>query len=597
MSQAELSEPPPNVPDMAGTAVIGQVSIDQAGTPLSTVTFVVVDLETTGGSPTTDSVTEIGALKVKGGEVLGQFQTLVNPGASIPAFVTVLTGITDTMVVAAPPLAAVLPQFLEWASGAVLVAHNAPFDVGFLRAGAARLGLDWPGFAVLDTARLARAALGRDEAPDCRLATLARLYCPQTPPTHRALDDARATVAVLHGLFERLGSLGVHTLEEARSFSALVTPAQRRKRTLADGLPQGPGVYLFRDRSGRVLYAGKSRHLATRVRQYFVASDRRTRMREMVGLAQSVDALACETELEAAARELRLIAEHAPPYNRRSRFPERGCYLTLTKEAYPRMSIVRRPPGPGSSWIGPFGSRRTAELAMEAVHEAFPLRRCTRRMGRHGGGRACALAGLGRCPAPCEAAVSVADYGRLATAARDCLQGDAEPVVRASRQRLAQLAQQQRFEEAALVRDRLAGFLRGIIRAEQVRGLVAAQRLLAARPAGGGFELALIESGRLLATAAVRPGESPRERIEALIATAPCPPQPDQACPPGAGAGIEEIELVGRWLATAGTRLVALTGVYASRLRGPSRWSPLLHELAPVALTHLDDQRQLRPAR
>src|SRR5581483_6198249 len=134
----------------------------------------VVDLETTGGSPSTAAITEIGAVKVRGGEVLGEFQTLVNPRTEIPPFIAVLTGITDAMVASAPTLTGALPTFLEWARGAVLVAPNAPFDLGFLRAGCLALGLSWPAYESLDTARLARRVLTRDEAPDCKLSTLAR---------------------------------------------------------------------------------------------------------------------------------------------------------------------------------------------------------------------------------------------------------------------------------------------------------------------------------------------------------------------------------------------------------------------------------------
>jgi len=210
---------------------------------------VIVDLETTGGSPASSAITEIGAVKVRGGEPLGEFQTLVNPGISVPPFIAVLTGITDSMVASAPRLSAVLPTFLDWAAGSVLVAHNAPFDVGFLRAGATSLGLDWPGFDSVDTARLARRVLTRDEAPDCKLSTLSRLFRTDTTPCHRALADARATTEVLHGLLERLGNLGIRTHEELVSFTGLATAAQRRKRYLADGLPVGPGVYISRTRA------------------------------------------------------------------------------------------------------------------------------------------------------------------------------------------------------------------------------------------------------------------------------------------------------------------------------------------------------------
>src|SRR5206468_94566 len=116
------------------------------------ITFVVVDLETTGGAAATDAITEIGAVKVCGGEVLGEFQTLVNPGVAINAFISVLTGITDAMVVEAPSIATALPAFLEFARGSVLVAHNAPFDIGFLKAACDGQLIPWPGFAVVDTA-------------------------------------------------------------------------------------------------------------------------------------------------------------------------------------------------------------------------------------------------------------------------------------------------------------------------------------------------------------------------------------------------------------------------------------------------------------
>ena len=247
------------------------------------MTFVVVDLETTGGSAADCEITEIGAVKVRGGEVLGELQTLVRPGAPIPPFISVLTGITDAMVATAPPIEAVLPAFLEFASGSVLVAHNAPFDIGFLQAAAARCGLQWPAWGVLDTARLARRVLSRDDVPDCRLATLARHFRATTTPDHRALSDARATVDVLHGLIERVGTEGVQSLEELTTYSSRVPAALRRKRHLAEGLPHAPGVYLFEDAHRRVLYVGKSVDLAARVRTYFTASETRTRMAEMVG--------------------------------------------------------------------------------------------------------------------------------------------------------------------------------------------------------------------------------------------------------------------------------------------------------------------------
>src|SRR6188768_2500200 len=336
-----------------------QMSFDELGRPLRDLTFCVVDLETTGGSAEGGSmITEIGAVKVRAGEVLGEFQTLVNPHTTIPPFIAVLTGITNSMVAGSPPIESALPAFLEFAQGCVIVAHNAPFDVGFLKHFAVQQGRPWPGFEVLDTARLARRVITRDDAPNCKLSSLAIAFGSATTPNHRALSDARATVDVLHGLMERLGGLGVHTLEELQTFTSRVSPAQRRKRHLAEGLPHAPGVYLFRDERERVLYVGTSRDLRTRVRSYFTSSETRTRMAEMVGIAERVDPIVCATPLEAEVRELRLIAEHKPRYNRRSRFPERQPWVKLTVEPFPRLSIVSDVRDDDATYLGPFSGRR-----------------------------------------------------------------------------------------------------------------------------------------------------------------------------------------------------------------------------------------------
>ncbi|GMA19412.1 DNA polymerase III subunit epsilon [Arsenicicoccus piscis] len=465
-----------------------QASFEDLGPTLAEVTFVVVDLETTGGSPSDCDITEIGAVKVRGGEVLGEFQTLVRPTTPIPAFITVLTGITNQMVVDAPRIAAALPAFLEFARGSVLVAHNARFDVGFLKAAAAGLGIAWPGFAVVDTVHLARQLVTRDESPNHKLASLARVFGATTQPDHRALHDARATVDVLHGLLARVGNLGVHTLDELTAYTSRVTTTQRRKRHLADGLPAGPGVYLFKDGQGRVLYVGTSRNVRTRVRQYFTASEQRTRMSQMVGLAESVTVVECTTVLEAEVRELRLIAEHQPRFNRRSRFPARVQWVKLTVEPYPRLSIVREVRPDGAAYAGPFTSKAAAVDAVAALHEAVPLRQCTGRLPVRPTGTACVLAELGRCLAPCTGAVTPEAYAAIADQALGMLAGDCTTVVGGLRERMRVLAADARYEDAAQVRDRLLALVRGAARAQRHTPLAETRELVAARRAvlGGG---------------------------------------------------------------------------------------------------------------
>ena len=167
---------------------------------LAQLTLVVVDVETTGWLHEQAEMTEIGAVRLTGGQLTGEFSSLVRPAGPIPAEITALTGITDQMVSQAPPAAAALRAFLAFAGDCVLVAHNAPFDLGFLTAAATAGGISWPPVAVLDTAVLARLLLGPDDVPDCRLATLAAYFAAATQPCHRALADAKATADVLAGL-------------------------------------------------------------------------------------------------------------------------------------------------------------------------------------------------------------------------------------------------------------------------------------------------------------------------------------------------------------------------------------------------------------
>jgi DNA polymerase-3 subunit epsilon len=190
---------------------------------LAELEFAVVDLETTGWSPNVAAITEIAAVRVRGGRRLGEFASLVNPGVPIPPGIEDLTRISDWMLAAAPRVAQVLPGLLAFAEGCVLVAHNAPFDIGFLVAACGACGLAWPGFTVLDTVMLARYVMDPDEVPDCKLGTLAGFFRAGTTPSHRALADARATADVLGWLIRRLDHRGVRTLGQLRCWPDVVT--------------------------------------------------------------------------------------------------------------------------------------------------------------------------------------------------------------------------------------------------------------------------------------------------------------------------------------------------------------------------------------
>jgi DNA polymerase III subunit epsilon len=555
-----------SLPDLDGAAEIS----------LRETTFVIVDLETTGGrmrgsdGKPADAITEIGAVKVRGGEVLGEFATLVDPQRSIPPQIVQLTGITTAMVCDAPRIAAVLPMFLEFAHGAVLVAHNAHFDMGFLRAAADQCGIRWTRPQTLCTVQLARRVLSREEAPSVRLAALAKLFAVASEPTHRALDDARATVEVLHALIERVGNQGIHSYAELRSYLPNVPPAQRRKRVLADGLPRRPGVYLFHGPADEVLYVGTAINLRRRVSQYFNGSDQRTRMKEMVALATRVEHVECAHALEAGVRELRLLSAHAPPYNRRSRFPQRWWWLVLSDEAFPRFSAVRTPRNDRA--VGPFRSRADAVDTADLLARFTGVRTCTKRLARAAlHGPACPQLEVSPCPAARD--VTAVQYGATADGATALIDGLDNAALAAAARRIAELAGRQRYESAARLRDHTVATVEVLWRGQRLRALAALPELVAAAPDGeGGWQLAVVRHGQLAAAGTARRGVPPMPVVEAIEAGAQVIlPQPA----PLGGALVEETALIARWLSAPGVRIVRTSDEqgWCSPLRSAGPWA------------------------
>lgn len=570
---------------MATTAV--QSTFDDLGTSLQEATFVVFDLETTGGSAQRNKITEIGAVKVRGGEVIGEFQSLIDPGVSIPPSIVLLTGITDAMVTTAPRIGEVLPAFTEFIRGAILVAHNAPFDMRFLKQALAENGYPPPRAQVVDTVRMARRLVTRDEVPNHKLATLARYFSVPVTPNHRALEDARATVSVFHALLDRCGSLGVTHVDDLRHVVAPVPAARRQKAHLARGLPQSPGVYLFKDSTGRVLYVGKSKNIYRRVKSYFTAAENRKRINEMVHIASEVTPIPCATDLEAEVRELRLITELQPPYNRRSRRVEKAPWVRVTEEPFPRLSIVREVlvntenDEAAAVHIGPFSSRKQAEMAVEGLHEAFSIRQCGGRLPRspRPNASACTLLDLGKCHAPCIGRQSFAEYQELISTVRQALTEDPGPIVHQLQERMQQFASQQRYEEATDMRNRLGAVLNGTHRAQRLAPLAQTAEILAAqRHPAGGWEIILVRYGKLAGSTRTGRGVDPRPAAAALQETASVfMPRP---APAPAGTA-QEAEMILKWLEAEGTRLISIDGSWHSPRCGAGRYRDLAAALRP----------------
>ena len=410
---------------------------------------------------------------------LGRFETLVNPGVPIPPFITVLTGITEAMVLPAPRIEEVMPALLEFIGGAVIVGHNIRFDLSFLDA--AMVARDRPRLANrhVDTLAIAR-RLVRDEIPNLRLSTLARHFRVPTEPIHRAFADAQATAEVLHALLERAASFGVLGLDDLLALPSMRAHPSAAKLALTARLPRAPGVYLFRDRGGRVLYVGKASNLRARVRSYFSTDDRR-KVPQLLRETTSIDHLVCRGPLEAAVREIRLIQAFQPRFNRQAKVWRKYAYVKLTNERFPRLAVTRVARDDGSTYLGPLPSTAVAHLVREAIESAVPLRRCPRRLSQRfepDDGAPCVPAQLGVATCPCRGQIDDDGYAAIAQRVRAGLESEPTILLEPLETRMANLCTAERFEEAAATRDRLAALSRAIARKRMVEQLRAARLLV-----------------------------------------------------------------------------------------------------------------------
>jgi DNA polymerase-3 subunit epsilon len=530
-----------------------QASFIDLGTPLHDVTFVILDLETTGATPVDCEITEIGAVKYVGGELVGTFQTLVNPDAIIPPMITVLTGITQAMVIEAPRIAEVLPTLFEFIGDAVIVGHNVRFDMSFLDTAAQRLGYGRFPNRRADTLALAR-RLVQSEVRNLRLSSLAAHFRSPVTPNHRALEDARATAHVFFELLDRAGTVGATHLEDLLRLPTAKGKPHYDKIALTEGLPRRPGVYLFKDVDGEVIYVGKAKNLRTRVRSYFYGDTRRT-VTTMMRVLTSIEHVVCSTELEAEITELRLIHGHRPRYNRRSRPPKSSHWVRLTDEAYPRLSLVRSIKTDALAHLGPFRSRRTASLVMHALWDATLIRRCLTKGGKRSA--ACRFAELGVAVCPCDGSLTEKQYHAIAV--EPLLTGlDSRPALLLDplAARIAKVASDQRFEEAAEMRDRHRALQRALADRQQWRTLEDAGVVWAERSDGEG---ALIDHGRFVA--AWEPGGAPPllPAVKGL----------DPTDTPGSVALAQEARLAWKWLDDPGVRIVDSSYPLAHAIRRP----------------------------
>lgn len=334
-----------------------------------------VDLETTGASPQSARITEVGIVLVETGpegERVSEWASLVNPGCRIPPDIQWLTGISDAMVRDAPAFAELAPAIAEQLAGAIFVAHNARFDYGFLRTEFSRAGIDFHA-RTLCTVRLSR-HLYPDRGAHS-LAAIIERFGIATDARHRALADARATLAFVRKLYERLPRA---TVEDAVRLLLKhpSTPPQLPAGAI-DALPHAPGVYLMFGANEAPIYIGKSVDLRARVAAHFADDHRRASEQHLAQEVQRIEWEETAGETGALLREAQLIKTRLPAHNRRLRRNADGYFIAIDATGRPQFRAAHEvAPQDLAEHHGPFASRAVARsmLAKLAREEQLCLR-------------------------------------------------------------------------------------------------------------------------------------------------------------------------------------------------------------------------------
>ncbi|HEY0755425.1 MAG TPA: exonuclease domain-containing protein [Ktedonobacteraceae bacterium] len=577
---------------------------------LDEIEFVIVDTETTGLRPGSHRVIEVAGVRVRGGEVLDSFQSLLNPGVRVPTFIAQFTGITQEMLATAPASHEALPGFLSFIEGALVVGHNVGFDIGFLNYEAQLLGQSFP-IDGLDTIPLARRFL-----PTLRrfkLDNVADHLRITTSQRHRALGDARVTAAVFLKLLELAGKQGITTLGQLRrrlqlpvTWSGDITQAMTSKQLellRSDGkvasttvttrptgalflnpawrrdFPALPGVYLMKDVNSQVIYVGKAKSLKDRLASYYNQPLGYTH--NMDGLLQNVKEIETRvlgSELEALLVESQLIKQLQPAYNVQLRNYELYPFIKVdTQHPFPRIYATREVAADGARYFGPFRSKRLVDLTIELVQKVFPVRTCTRGLPPQSKPSApCLRLHLNRCSAPCRGDADQDAYRQVIEEICAFLGGESEDLLERLRRQMLAASQELNFERAAWLRDVIHSVDEVLIGQKLITGAIEANNLLIVYPSARELsnELFLIRHGRLVEQRCVEHAPAPTQQaVGELLRRAVELGEPPSIV---GQAEVDQINIISRWI---------------HHHSGDRAFFPVQHALSDPGAAHLLIQR------
>jgi DNA polymerase-3 subunit epsilon len=550
---------------------------------LSEVEYVVLDTETTGLRPGPDRVIEIAGIRLRGSEIINSFQTLINPNRRLPPFIVSFTGISQDMVAHAPLAQEIVPDFLRFIEGAVLVGHNIGFDIGFLTYEAQLLGQPFP-IDGLDTIMLARRFL--PGLKRFKLDLVAQHLKIPAANRHRAMGDTKVTAAIFLKLLEYAQQQGILTLGHLQrrlqlpvTWSGDISDAMLTKQVdqwRADGkqgkkipdtprpngslllnpawkrdFPTKPGVYLMHDANGQVIYVGKAKSLKNRLASYYSHPLGYTRkMDELLQNVHEIETRVLGSELEALLVESQLIKQLQPAYNVQLRNYELYPFIKIdVQHPFPRVYATREVAADGARYFGPFRSRRMVDLTIELIQKVFPIRTCTRSLPPLAKpSDPCLRLHLDRCPGPCRGGVDADDYASVIAEVCAFLGGEREDLLDRLRRQMLEASQQMNYERAAWLRDTIRSADEVLIGQKLITGAVEANNLIIVYPSArdNHNELFLIRHGRLVEQHCVpHDAELMRSAVQEIIKAATTLGEPPSIV---GKAEVDQINIISRWI-------------------------------------------------
>jgi DNA polymerase III subunit epsilon len=425
-----------------------------SGIPLQEAEFCVVDTETTGLSARSNYIIEIGMVRVSKLKIVETYHSLINPGKPIPYFITNLTGITDDDVYNAPFFEDIADDILEFMGEKVLTAHNLSFDKGFLRYEFLRAE------KILNTnSELCTVKLARKLYPFLKSKSLSSVCSHlhlKNNGTHRALSDADVTArALLKMIKEAKKQHKIETLDQLVALQAdtrkVYKPLKTKKKLQEDvySLPNAPGIYYFLNSKNEIIYIGKAKSLRDRVKSYFSPTSPR-KAKKIVKQASRLKIEITNSELTALLTEAESIKLLNPRHNSQLKRYGSKYFLRITaSQKFPALEICNDFDFDGNDYFGLFISRRKAQEVFEVLTKTFAIRECDdKELSK---GKACFLAQIDRCVAPCDTK-NVAEYKEELDKVYEFLYGKSQDALNRLLNKMKEYSEKLKYEKAGEVK-------------------------------------------------------------------------------------------------------------------------------------------------